>query len=116
MVESTENPNESFNNYAESGSKNTFVNKKKLEIGVMDAVICFNEGAHAKTKVLSELRINHVINTCEGLRKIDKVGIFDAELKVQKANMDVKTIERQNKMKKDALEIFMQDEYKFGLL
>ncbi|GFW82100.1 hypothetical protein TNCV_1170091 [Trichonephila clavipes] len=76
----------------------------------MDAVICFNEGAHARIKVSRELKINPVINTWEGLRKIDK-----AEMTVQNACKEAKTIERQNKIKRDALEEFMQDKYKSGM-
>ncbi|GFW71513.1 hypothetical protein TNCV_1484581 [Trichonephila clavipes] len=41
-------------------------------MGVMDAVICFNEGAYARTEVLKALKINPGVNTCEGVfRKID---------------------------------------------
>ncbi|GFX03809.1 hypothetical protein TNCV_2113811 [Trichonephila clavipes] len=53
-------------------------------MGVMDAVICFNEGAYARTEVLKALKINPGVNTCEGLRKIDYVRICEAEMAVQK--------------------------------
>ncbi|GFV60850.1 integrase catalytic domain-containing protein [Trichonephila clavipes] len=55
------------------------------------------------------------INTCECLRKIDKVKICEAEMTVQIASKEAKTIERQNKKNKDALEEFMQDKYKSGM-
>ncbi|GFX01490.1 hypothetical protein TNCV_1864631 [Trichonephila clavipes] len=55
-------------------------------MGVMDAVICFNEGAYARTEVLKALKINPGVNTCEGLRKIDYVRICEAEMTVQKAS------------------------------
>ncbi|GFW35519.1 hypothetical protein TNCV_3071471 [Trichonephila clavipes] len=66
--------------------RKTFVSKKRtLQMGVMDAVICFNEGAYARTEVLKALKINPGVNTCEGLRKIDYVRICEAEMAVQKA-------------------------------
>ncbi|GFS69945.1 hypothetical protein TNCV_3102381 [Trichonephila clavipes] len=66
----------------------TFVSKRTLQMGVMDAVICFNEGAYARTEVL---KINPGVNTCEGLRKIDYVRICEAEMAVQKASKEART-------------------------
>ncbi|GFX83639.1 uncharacterized protein TNCV_325881 [Trichonephila clavipes] len=81
----TQNPNESFNNCVWNRvPKKTFVSKRTLQMGVMDAVICFNEGAYARTEVLEALKINPGVNTCEGLRKIDYVRICEAEMAVQK--------------------------------
>ncbi|GFY08079.1 uncharacterized protein TNCV_1354951 [Trichonephila clavipes] len=83
----TQNPNESFNNCVWNRvPKKTFVSKRTLQMGVMDAVICFNEGAYARTEVLKALKINPGVNTCEGLRKIDYVRISEAEMAVQKAS------------------------------
>ncbi|GFW46511.1 hypothetical protein TNCV_4811981 [Trichonephila clavipes] len=81
----------------------------------MDAVICFNEGAYERIEVLRELKINPGINICEGLRKIDEVRICEAVMTVQIACREARTIERQNKRKKDALEVFMEDEYNSGM-
>ncbi|GFX39298.1 tigger transposable element-derived protein 1 [Trichonephila clavipes] len=81
-------------------------------MGVMDAVICFNEGAYARTEVLKALKINPGVNTCEGLRKIDYVRICEAEMAVQKASKEARTTKRQIKRKQDALEQSMQDEYR----
>ncbi|GFU43868.1 uncharacterized protein TNCV_652511 [Trichonephila clavipes] len=82
----TQNPNESFNNCVWNRvPKKTFVSKRTLQMGVMDAVICFNEGAYARTEVLKALKINPGVNTCEGLRKIDYVRICEAEMAVQKS-------------------------------
>ncbi|GFX97916.1 hypothetical protein TNCV_4905671 [Trichonephila clavipes] len=79
----------------------------------MDAVICFNEGVHVRTKVLKELKINPGNNTYEGLRKSDKLEICKANVTAQKASKEANNIERQNKRKNDALEEFLQEEYKF---
>ncbi|GFV90561.1 uncharacterized protein TNCV_2222771 [Trichonephila clavipes] len=84
------------------------------QMGVMDAVICFNEGAYARTEVLKALKINPGVNTCEGLRKIDYVRICEAEMAVQKASKEARTTKRQIKRKQGALEQSMQDEYSAG--
>ncbi|GFX35675.1 uncharacterized protein TNCV_744681 [Trichonephila clavipes] len=108
-------PNESFNNCVWNRvPKKTFVSKRTLQMGVMDAVICFNEGAYARTEILKALKINPGINTCEGLRKIDYVRICEAEMAVQKASKEARTTKRQIKRKQDALEHSMQDEYSAG--
>ncbi|GFX13531.1 uncharacterized protein TNCV_2192851 [Trichonephila clavipes] len=87
-----QNPNESFNNCVWNPvPKKTFVSKRTLQMGVMDAVICFNEGAYARTEVLKALKINPGVNTCEGLRKIDYVRICEAEMAVQKASKETRT-------------------------
>ncbi|GFS69307.1 uncharacterized protein TNCV_4011221 [Trichonephila clavipes] len=79
----TQNLNESFNNCVWNRvPKKTFVSKRTLQMGVMDAVICFNEGAYARTEVLKALKINPGVKTCEGLRKIDYVRICEAEMAV----------------------------------
>ncbi|GFV87463.1 hypothetical protein TNCV_3281011 [Trichonephila clavipes] len=82
----------------------------------MDAVICFDEGTHSRIKILRELKLNPGVNTCKGLQKADRVRICEAEITVQIASKETKTIERQNKRNKNALEEFMQDEYKSGIL
>ncbi|GFU23112.1 HTH_Tnp_Tc3_2 domain-containing protein [Trichonephila clavipes] len=76
-------------------------------MGVMNAVICFNEGAYARTEVLKALKINPDVNTCEGLRKIDYVRICEAEMAVQKASKEDRTTKRQIKRKQDPLEQLM---------
>ncbi|GFW67244.1 uncharacterized protein TNCV_2698541 [Trichonephila clavipes] len=69
----TQNPNESFNNCVRNNvPKNTFVCKRTLQIGVMDAVMSLNEDTYARTEVLKSLKINPGINTCEDPRKTSK--------------------------------------------
>ncbi|GFS66825.1 hypothetical protein TNCV_230251 [Trichonephila clavipes] len=75
----------------ESCAEKTFVSKRTLQMGVIDAVICFNEGAYARTEVLKALKINPGVNTCEGLRKIDYVRICEAEMAVQKPSKEART-------------------------
>ncbi|GBN41912.1 hypothetical protein AVEN_227711-1 [Araneus ventricosus] len=60
----TQNPNESFNNCVwERIPKNTFVGINTLKIGVMDAVLCFNDGVYSRTEVLKNLGITPGKNT-----------------------------------------------------
>lgn len=111
----TQNPNESFNNCIwERVPKNTFVSKETFQTGVMDAVICFNDGVSSRTKVLKALKINPGSNTCNALRKIDRIRICEAEILVHKASKEARTIKRQNKRKQDAFEESIQDEYSAG--
>jgi hypothetical protein len=54
----TQNPNESFNSCIwERLPTNTFVRLTAMKIGVMDAVIHFNEVANSRVKVLQSMGI-----------------------------------------------------------
>ncbi len=58
MYGCTQNPNESFNSCIwERLPKNTFVRLTAMKLGVMDAVICFNESANSRVKVLQSMGI-----------------------------------------------------------
>ncbi|GBO41840.1 hypothetical protein AVEN_268231-1 [Araneus ventricosus] len=77
----TQNPNESFKNcVCERIPKNPFVGINILKIGVMDAVLCFNDGVHSRTEVLQNLGITPGKNTCDSFKKIDMLRIKEAEL------------------------------------
>ena len=68
----TQNPNECFNWCVwDRIPKTTFVGLQTLKIGVLDAVICFNEGAVSRCKVLEELSISPGQNMKAGLLTID---------------------------------------------
>lgn len=112
----TQNPNESFNNCVwERVPKTTFVSKVALDLGIMDAVSVFNDGAYSRTKVLKELKINPGINTCVALRNIDKVRICEAEITFQKTTKEARTLKRQLKRQQEAIEMSNQDEYGAGM-
>ncbi|GFV88798.1 uncharacterized protein TNCV_4608431 [Trichonephila clavipes] len=76
----TQNPNESFNKCIwERIPKTVFVGIETLKFGVMDAVICFNDGYVSRIKVFEALGIKPGYNTERALLIIDNKRIFEAE-------------------------------------
>ncbi|GFW69152.1 uncharacterized protein TNCV_1819061 [Trichonephila clavipes] len=68
----TQNPNESFNKCIwERIPKTVFVGIETLKFGVMDAVICFNDGYVSRIKVFEALGIKPGYNTERALLIID---------------------------------------------
>ncbi|GFV25317.1 uncharacterized protein TNCV_2013021 [Trichonephila clavipes] len=111
----TQNPNESFNNSV-SGivCRKTFVSKRTLQMGVMDAVICFNEGAYARTEVLKALKNQSRQSTLvKAFVKLTTSEFGKLRLLFKKLPKS-RTTKRQIKRKQDALEQSMQDEYSAG--
>lgn len=83
----TQNPNESINSVIWSRlSKTTFVGIQTLNLGVADAVLCFNEGSVAKVNVLQRIGIKAGRFTIEGLLDIDRNRIRKADKEVQEEN------------------------------
>ncbi|GFT97872.1 uncharacterized protein TNCV_2167791 [Trichonephila clavipes] len=73
----TQNPNESFNKCIwERIPKTVFVGIETLKFGVMDAVICFNDGYVSRIKVFEALGIKPGYNTERALLIIDNKRIF----------------------------------------
>ncbi|GFX83634.1 uncharacterized protein TNCV_325831 [Trichonephila clavipes] len=73
----TQNPNESFNKcFWERIPKTVFVGFETLKFGVMDAVICFNDGYVSRIKVFEALGIKPGYNTERALLIIDNKRIF----------------------------------------
>ncbi|GFU75533.1 uncharacterized protein TNCV_2862491 [Trichonephila clavipes] len=73
----TQNPNESFNKCIwERIPKTVFVGIETLKFGVMDAVICFNDGYVSRIKVFEALGIKSGYNTERALLIIDNKRIF----------------------------------------
>lgn len=76
----TQNCNEAFNNVIWSRlPKNNFVNAITLKIGVLDAVLSYNDGVLAKVKVLQDLCGKAGLNCVVGLKKIDSKRVREAE-------------------------------------
>lgn len=102
----TQNLNESFNNCVwERIPKNIFVGIETLKIGVMDAMLRFNEGAYARTFVLRQISIKPGQNMCVALRKLDRVRICRVELLVQNLNKEARIIIRKLKRKREITEM-----------
>ena len=60
--------------------KDVFVGNLALKIGVMDSIICFNEGMSSRLGVLSHLGISSSRRACAELHAIDKIRVSKAEL------------------------------------
>jgi hypothetical protein len=83
----TQNPNESFNNCIwRRIPKTDFVSLKTMELGVRDAVICFNEGSIAKVHVLLAMGITPGKFMVEGLKIIDRRRILRADKETKEQN------------------------------
>ncbi|GBM54287.1 hypothetical protein AVEN_234112-1 [Araneus ventricosus] len=94
----TQNPNESFNNCVwERIPKNTFVGINTLKIGVIDAVLCFNDDVYSRTEALKNLGITPGKNTYDSFKKINMLRIKEAEFMFQKARKETRTLKRQIK-------------------
>lgn len=76
----TQNPSESFNNMIWSRlPKRIFVMLNTLEIGVHEALACFNLGNLARCKILAKLGIVAGVNCVNALKKLDEMRIAKAE-------------------------------------
>ncbi|GFU33616.1 uncharacterized protein TNCV_1797991 [Trichonephila clavipes] len=90
----TQNPNESFNKCIwERIPKTVFVGIEALKFGVMDAVICFNDGYVSRIKVFEALGIKPGYNTERALLIIDNKRIFEAERIVNKVSLEARNKE-----------------------
>ncbi|GFV47116.1 uncharacterized protein TNCV_198111 [Trichonephila clavipes] len=91
----TQNPNESFNKCIwERIPKTVFVGIETLKFGVMDAVICFNDGYVSRIKVFEALGIKSGYNTERALLIIDNKRIFEAERIVNKVSLEARNKRR----------------------
>ncbi|KAG8268692.1 hypothetical protein J6590_108672 [Homalodisca vitripennis] len=92
----TQNQNESFNNMIWTRiSKNNFVGLSTLTIGVQDAILCYNDGALGKIKVLDKLCGQAGTNCVVGLKRQDELRIFEAEKAMKDIEKKQKKSEKQ---------------------
>ncbi|GFV91924.1 uncharacterized protein TNCV_2975951 [Trichonephila clavipes] len=111
----TQNPNESFNNCVWNRvPKKTFLSKITLQMGVMDSVICFNEGAYARTEVLKALKSIQASTLVKAFVKLTTSEFVKLRWLFKKLPKKPGQQKRQIKRKQDALEQSMQDEYSAG--
>ncbi|GFW54220.1 uncharacterized protein TNCV_1559981 [Trichonephila clavipes] len=111
----TQNPNESFNKCIwERIPKTVFVGIKTLKFGVMDAVICFNDGYVSRIKVFEALGIKPGYNTERALLIIDNKRIFEAERIVNKVSLEARNKGRSLKRKMDKQNLDEENEYQAG--
>ncbi|GFW51858.1 uncharacterized protein TNCV_1187901 [Trichonephila clavipes] len=110
----TQNPNESFNKCIwERIPKTVFVGIQTLKFGVMDAVICFNDGYVSRIKVFEALGIKPGYNTDRALLIIDNKRIFEAERIVNKVSLEARN-KRSLKRKMDKQNLDEENEYQAG--
>ncbi|GFX79040.1 uncharacterized protein TNCV_3913271 [Trichonephila clavipes] len=111
----TQNPNESFNKCIwERIPKTVFVGIETLKFGVMDAVICFNDGYVSRIKVFEALGIKPGYNTERALLIIDNKRIFEAERIVNKMSLEARNKRRSLKKKMDEQNLDEENEYQAG--
>ncbi|GFT21533.1 uncharacterized protein TNCV_2307591 [Trichonephila clavipes] len=111
----TQNPNESFNKCIwERVPKTVFVGIETLKFGVMDAVICFNDGYVSRIKVFEALGIKPGYNTERALLIIDNKRIFEAERIVNKVSLEARNKRRSLKRKMDKQNFDEENEYQAG--
>lgn len=84
LLRKTQNCNEAFNHIIWSRlPKTEFVNAQTIQIGVLDAVLCYNDGVLGRVKVLQELCGQAGPNCVIGLQKKDFTRVRKAELSFQ---------------------------------
>ncbi|GFV40812.1 hypothetical protein TNCV_2590591 [Trichonephila clavipes] len=95
--------------------KTVFVGIETVKFGVMDAVICFNDGYVSRTKVFEALGIKPGYNTECALLIIDNKRIFEAERIVNKVLFEARN-KRSLKRKMDKQNIDEENEYQAGTI
>ena len=101
----TQNPNESINSVIWNRMpKSTFVGCQTLQLGVTDAVICFNDGSVTKCNVLERLGIKPGKFMVEGLTEIDKNRIKKANKEVEEENKKKRIRRRLLKRKREDID------------
>ncbi|GFX61536.1 uncharacterized protein TNCV_2745111 [Trichonephila clavipes] len=88
-----------------------FVGIETLKFGVMDAVICFNDGYVSRIKVFEALGIKPGYNTERALLIIDNKRIFEAERIVNKVSLEARNKRRSLKRKMDKHNLDEENEY-----
>ncbi|GFY14189.1 uncharacterized protein TNCV_3613781 [Trichonephila clavipes] len=85
-----------------------------LKFGVMDAVICFNDGYVSRIKVFEALGIKPEYNTERALLIIDNKRIFEAERIANKVSLEARNKRRSLKRKMDKQNLDEENEYQAG--
>ncbi|GFV90859.1 uncharacterized protein TNCV_2324281 [Trichonephila clavipes] len=96
------------------GEDSCFVGIETLKFGVMDAVICFNDGYVSRIKVFEALGIKSGYNTERALLIIDNKRIFEAERIVNKVSLEARNKRRSLKRKMDKQNLDEENEYQSG--
>lgn len=112
----TQNCNESFNHCIwERIPKTVLVGLLTLKIGVLDAVICFNEGVVSSCEVLELLGVPCGVNMERGLVTIDRRRVSDGEKAVMDSTKGGRIRRRTQKRRREDQDLETQDEYGPGV-
>ncbi len=87
-----------------------------MKIGVIDAVIHFNEGANCRVKVLQSMGIVPGQNMRTSLRKTDTIRLCEAESKIQKLSKEANKNKKRLKTHADNVDLMCQTEYGPGMI
>lgn len=112
----TQNPNESFNNCIwKRLPKTIFVGLKTLKVGVMDAVICFNDGAQSRLHVLQEMGIVPGTYMTRALKAVDEKRVEEAERNLSSLLKNTRSQKMLLKRKSQQKVCLKQTEYGAGM-
>ncbi|KAJ4449706.1 hypothetical protein ANN_01110 [Periplaneta americana] len=108
----TQNPNESFHHVIwERVPKTVFVQVRTLNIGLYDAVICYNDGCYSRIKVLEKMGLTISGNVKCALMNIDKRRLSEANKRAENMEKEARVRNRIEKRKRESQEEQNQQEY-----
>lgn len=111
----TQNVNECFNHVIwERLPKTVFVGFKTMRLGVLDAVICFNDGAVSRCEVLELLGVTPGFNMRQALTAIDSLRVAEGDKWVLQATKEARIAKRSKKRKREDEEHTNQEYYAAG--
>ena len=112
----TQNPNESFNHCIWARiPKTVFVGIETLKFGVLDSVICFNDGTMKRGEVFRKIGLEPGNNFQSAFRKIDRQRIIEAEKHVEVLSKQARLTMRAQKRKREDEESERCEEYGPGM-
>lgn len=112
----TQNVNESFNRSIwQRIPKTEFVGMRSLQIGVYDAIICFNGGAMSRKGVLENMGLKPGANMVKAMLQIDHERVATSEKAILQSSMEARIMKRNRKRKREDKEMEEQDDYGPGM-
>ena len=108
----TQNQNESFNSCIwQRVPKTVFVGAKTVKIGVLDSVICFNDGSYSRTHVMKAMDIEPGENMKKGLRDLDVERVMKADTAMEKVTKEARMKKRGKKRQREDRETQKDESY-----
>lgn len=112
----TQNPNESFNSVVWCRvPKNVYVGYDTLLMGVLDAILTFNEGNSGRVKVLQCLGLDPGVNAMKIFQEIDNERIKKAKMKHENRSKEARMVQRNQKRSREEEDDALEPEYEPGL-